>query len=381
MKRKSPLALLLLAAISMSMFLSCDKPHDDPYAHDSVNWKGSNSGTLELINGSNKDMVLFVGQTPAPSNLLGGVMAGATVKHDISSHVSDFSVGGYAVLRGVSKEEYDKYALEPSKAKIEFTAMVTYGAGKEYRYNIDKNYIGDNAFKVNNTGKIGIELRKNSPDGEKVAYLPALQTNQMVYSETDKGMTLFPVYVFFNKKTGEVSTLKSSTMFDAVTVAPRPLSPPNNSNIQNYYFPNDETLTWEYIVGTLKQSAAYITVINNITNQAGYVTNAVSKQLVSQSGYDVIGSGEKLTYEIESTDEGMEIGLTAVFYGGKIKIPITFEGENTQPLIKNGYNYSVSISYIGGQGGDIQNPANYKAKLTGGEEKDKRDLSDQIESL
>ncbi len=374
--RKFPLALLLLAAISTSLFLGCGQ-HD--VYNDGINWDGSNSGTLELINGSNKDMILFVGQTPAPSNMLGGVRAGATTKHDISGLVGDFAVGGYAVLRGVSKDEYEKHSTEPEKAKIEFTAMVTYRGGAMYRYNIDRNYTGDNAFRVTNKGKIGLELRKDSPNGEKVAYLPALQVNQMVYTATTDAITLFPVYVFFNKSTGEVSALQAQSHMEAIMATPRALTPSdNNSNIQNYYFPNDDKITWASIVGSLKDPTAYITVVNNIANQGGYITNAMSKRLISQNGYDAIGSGEKLTYELESSDEGTGFGLIAVFYNGSIKVPILKDGEITPPIIRNGYNYSVTVSYIGDKEGGISNEANYKATIVEGA---KRDISDQIESL
>jgi len=373
--KKSFLALLLLAATSM--FLGCGQ-HVDPYLHDGVNWDGSNSGTLELINGSNKDMVVFVGQVPSKSSMLGGVRAGATVKHDISKHVSDFAVGGYAILRGVTKEEYDLNADDPSRAKIEFNAMVTYQGGVMYRYNINPNYMGDNGFKVTNNFRIGIELRKDSPDGEKVAYLPAMKQNQMVYTQNTDLLTLFPVYVYYNRETGEVSTLKTGSMFETVSAVPRPLGP-NAKDIQNYYFPNDEKLTWESIVGNLKHSRAYITFTSNISNQAGYVTNAMSKRLVSQEGYDAIGSGEsRRVFEIESTEEGEPKALTAVFYGGAIKIPVLFEGETESPVIKNGYDYTVTIDYKGEYEGSIQNEKNYKATIVEGK---KRDISKQIESL
>jgi len=370
--RKFPLALLLLAAISTSMFFGCGQ-HEDPY-NDGINWDGSNSGSLELQNGSNKDMILFIGQTPAPSNMLGGVRAGATITHDISGLVSDFSIGGYAVLRGMSKDEYEKHADDPSKGKIEFTAMVTYRSGTKYRYNISLNFTGDNVFRVVNRGKVGMELRKESPDGEKVAYVPALATNILIYTQTTDAVTLFPVYVFFNKSTGEVSTLRAQSHMETITAAPRPATP-NNSEVQTYYMPN-QGISWEEIVGTLKQSAAYITVVNSVPNQTGYVTNGMSKRLISQNGYDAIGSGEKLTYQLESTDEGASFGLIMVFYSGVITIPVLKEGEVTPPIIRNGYDYTISVSFLGGKADDV---ANYRATIT--ESEKKRDVSDQIESL
>jgi len=365
--KKSFLALLLLAATSM--FFGCGDPYED-----GIDWNGSNSGTLELINGSNKDMVLFVGQIPSKSSMLGGVRSGATVIHDISKHVSDFSVGGYAILRGVTKEEYDRNP-DPSKAKIEFNAMVTYRAGAVYRYNINPSYMGDNGFRVTNNSRIGIELRKNSPDGEKVAYLPAFQQNSVVYTQTTSAVTLFPVYVYYNQTTGEVSTLRSTSLFESVTAAPRPAS---SGEMNTYYLPNNASLTWAAIVGTLKQPVAYVRVVSNIVNQAGYVTSSLSKRLISQNGYDAISAGENLVFEVESTEEGTGINLSTVFYGGNVIIPVRFEGQITSPVIKNGYNYTVTVDYIGDVDGNLENVANYKAIIVEG---NKRDISDQITSL
>jgi len=374
MKQKSLLALLLLAATSTSMFIGCGN-HHDPYAHDGINWDGDNGGTLELINGSSKDMILFVGQVPSQSSMLGGVRAGATVKHDISKHVSDFSVGGYAILRGVTKEEYDKNP-DPAKAKVEFNAMVTYKGGTIYRYNINPNYMGDNGFRVTNNSRIGMELRKNSPDGEKVAYLPALQVNQMVYTQTTEALTLFPVYVFYNKSTGEVTTLKSTDIFASSRVNPMPLNSTTGS-IPVTYFPNDGETEWAKIVGTLKQYTAYIKVYNGVPNQAADVTIALSNPLISQSGLEAVPSGNNQIFEVESTDEGSRINLIISFYAAKIIVPVRFEDETTIPIIKNGYNYTVNVDYLGGEGG-IQNSDNYKATIVEGS---KRDISDQIESL
>jgi len=375
MKTKTKLlALLLFVATSSSMFLSCGQ--HDPYAEDDINWEGSSAGTLELVNGSNKDMILFIGQVAAKSNIIGGVRAGTTRKLDISSQVDDFAVGGYAVLRGFSREEYEKYPEDPSKAKVEFTGMVSYRGSTIFRYNIDPNYIGDNGFRVINRSRVGIELRKDSPDGEKVAYLPALAQNVVVYTPTTNAITLFPVYVFFNKSTGEVSTLKAASIFESIMATPRPLGP-DLSGIQNYYWPVSEEDTWDRIVGTLKQPSAYVTVLNGITGQSGYVSIGMSKRLLSQNGYDAIGSGEKLTFEVESTEEGAGINLIIVYYGGSIRVPVLFEGETEYPVIKNGYNYTVTVSYTGGEGG-LQEQANYKARIVQGT---KRDLSDQLQSL
>ncbi|MCL2102296.1 MAG: hypothetical protein FWH22_11365, partial [Fibromonadales bacterium] len=208
MKRFTSVMLMLLASF---IFLGCSINSSS----DDINWNGDNSGTLELFNGSNKDMIVFIGQSPSESSILGGIRANATRLYDVSKHVDDFAIGGYTIIRGVTKERYDAEP-DPTKVKIEFTAMVTYRSGAKYRYNIDPNYMGDYGFRIGNRGRIGMELRKDSPHGEKIAYLPALQQNQMVYADNTNAITLFPVYVFFNRNSGEVSTLSATSLFETV---------------------------------------------------------------------------------------------------------------------------------------------------------------------
>ncbi|MCL2206782.1 MAG: hypothetical protein FWB90_01650 [Fibromonadales bacterium] len=332
-----------------------------------INWDGDKAGTLEIFNGSSKDMVLFSGQVPNRNSVIGGVRAGATRKFDPSKHVDDFSVGGYMVIRGISRDEFNANELNLEAAKIEYSAMATYGAGKSYRITIDLTYTGDYGFKVTNKGRIGMELRKNSPEGEKVAYLPRLQVNQVVYTQTTDAITLFPVYVFFNNLTGEVNTLYATSMFESVMATPRPLT--NPSGVQTYGFPNDDGLSWEQIVGTLKAPVAYITVTNNVMGQGAYFTNAGSTTLYSQNGYDAIGSGEQLMFEIAGSEEGVERFLVVKLYNGVVMVPVRVEGQDTYPIIKNGYEYAVTVR------GSGQDPSAYTAFITEGK---KRDLSDQL---
>jgi len=373
MKTKTKLLALLLV-VATPMFLSCGK--HDPYAFDGINWDGSNSGTLEMVNGSNKDMILFVGKIPANSNMLGGVRAGATQKLDISGQVADFDVGGYAVVRGISKDEYDKN-IDLANAKIEYTALVTYRSGQLFRYNIDPNYMGNNGFKVTNRLNIGVELRESTPEGRKIAYLPRLATEQMIYTDKRDAVTLFPVYVFYNRTTGEVSTLEASDIFQSVTVLPEQLGP-TTSGVSNYYVPNDASLTWADIIGTLKQPVAYVTVVSNIANQAGYVTRSTSTRLIDQNGDNAIGSGKQSVFEVTSTEEGAEIELAAVYYGGSIIVPFLDKDGNVIP-IRNGYNYTVTVSYDPrySGGGGLQTKENYKATIIEGS---KRDVSKDIVS-
>ncbi|MDR0784610.1 MAG: hypothetical protein LBE74_01830, partial [Treponema sp.] len=247
-----------------------------------IKWNTESNGTLTIINNTSKDMVIFHGQTPSASTLLGGVLATSSRDFDVSDDVDDFDVGGYLVLRGMSKDEYEKNKTNLSLAKIEYSAMATYKSGKKYRTEISSNYTGDFGYKVTNSGRIGLELRKNSPDGEKIGYLPSLATNVILYTETAASLAIFPVYVYYSKTSGQVTTLKPTDHFASVTATPRPLA--NASSIQSYSFPNDTSVTWDAIKASLKSPVAYFSVSNNVPNQGLFFTLAGGNALYAQNG-------------------------------------------------------------------------------------------------
>jgi hypothetical protein len=333
-------------------------------------WVSESNGTLEVISNSSKDMLIFQGQTLEVSKLMGGVRANTTRTFDVSDDVTDFAVGGYLILRGITLDEYNAHKTNLTLAKIEYSAMATYGQGKKYRTEISSSYMGDYGYKVGNSGSIGLELRKNSPDGEKIAYLPKLATNVMVYSATSNALAIFPVYVYFNKSTQQVTTVQPTSHFESVTATPRPIA--NATSIQTYLFPNDPTVTWETIKKSLASPVAYLSVTNSVGNQGAYFTIAGSNALFAQNGYDAIGSGEQLTFEVESTVDGTSKNIVMTLYNGTIQVPVRFAEETAFPTIKNGYDYTVTLS---GSGNDV---ANYSAVIT---EVGQRDISKDIESL
>jgi hypothetical protein len=319
-----------------------------------------------VINNTNKDMVLFQGQTPSSGNIIGGVRANKTRELNVEKQVADFGVGGYMIIRGIALDEYNANKNNLSRAKIEFSAMATYGQGKKFRTEISPNYMGDYTYRVTNIGRIGVELRKDSPDGEKVGYLPALASNSLLYADSQAGFAIYPVLIFYSKSSGQVTALAPSSQFDSVGVSPRPIGDPQ---IQSYTVPVNDR--WEDIVAGLTSPVAYVTISNNVSNQSARIMVA-SSRLNSQNGYDSIGSGETLTYEIPSTAAGTGKLLQFSLYNQTVNVPIRFEGESNNPVLKNGYDYTVSVSGSG-------NAADgYTAVLIEGE---KRDLSDDLESL
>jgi hypothetical protein len=292
------------------------------------------------------------------------------------------------VLRGISKAQYLENIDNLSQAKIDVSTMATYKAGQKYRLNINPSYVGDYGFIVDNNSPIGIELRKDSPRGEKVAYLPALASNQKIYASSADALNLFPVYVYYNTGTGEVSTIETTDIFETRLATPRPMA--NASQFQRYSFPVNQS-GWQGIVNGLTLPNGYITVTNNINN-AVFFTIGGGNALKSQSGYDALGTGESLNYEIEGNDEifekdednkdvslggGREYTFVITAYNGRIMVPVT---DPTDPdgvvRIMNAYDYSISVRQLAGTTG--QNSYDYAATIVKGK---KRDLSKMIQSL
>jgi hypothetical protein len=379
-RKRLLLGILSLALIGgVLLFSACPTGNDDDTNGndntgkdedaDGISWGNEANGTLTVLNNTAKDMVLFQGQTPSANNILGGVRANTNRAFDVSDDVDDFNVGGFLVLRGITLDEYKANKTNLSRAKIEYSAMATYGQGKKYRTEISPNYIGDYGYRVSNLGKIGVELRKDSPDGEKIGYLPQLATNMLLYADTSAGFTIYPVFVYYNKSTSQVTTLKPTSLFETVTAAPRPVT---GEAIQSYTFPADEGATWDKIKGSLSSPVAYVTITNNVGNQSGWVTLAGTNRLNSQNGYDLLGSGEILTYEIPSTPDGSLRSVVVLYYGGDLQIPIK-NADGETPTLKNGYDYTITIS---GSGNTVDG---YTVTFT--ESAAARDLSGAIESL
>jgi len=153
MRKLLKFSVLLLSAVLVLSFAGCGDDDsdnsDDPSGGNTggINWDNEPNGTLTVLNNTSRDMILFQGQTPTSNNILGGILAGATKTFDISGDVDDFSIGGYMILRAISRDEYDKNKSNLANAKIEYSAMATYGQGKKFRTEINPAYTGDYYYK------------------------------------------------------------------------------------------------------------------------------------------------------------------------------------------------------------------------------------------
>jgi hypothetical protein len=121
---------------------------------------------------------------------------------------------------------------------------------------------------------------------------------------------------------------------------------------------------------------AFITCTNNVANQDSRFASA-SKVYFAQNGYDSVNSGETLVFEVTATDGGQQMNLNLTLYGGTCTVPM--RQNSTTPVIKNGYDYTVVLNWVGGGNTtSVTDPSNYSAVIT---ENVKRDVSGEISSL
>lgn len=325
---------------------------------DGIKWDNEPGGTLDVRNNSLNDIVLFTGQLPSSSSILGGVRKSSDKTFDISVFVDDFASGGYMLVRGMTIDEYKKNKSNLASAKVEYSAFVIYGQGMRYRAEINSSSFGDYCFKVTNTSRFGIELRKDSPDGEKISYLHPMAANITVYTNSADAITVFPIYLYYNQNIHQLTTFTPTSQEDTVSVIPRNIS---NGNVTTYSFPvNPENL--QNLIDSYIYPAALIRCTNNVPNQTGRLQLGETV-CTSQDGHDTISSGETLTFELLAANEGREMNLNMSLFNRIVIVPVKQNGNN--PIIKNGYAYTLTLNYTGNGSGQTD-PAAYSAVINEG---------------
>ncbi|MDE6773926.1 MAG: hypothetical protein K2J14_04790, partial [Treponemataceae bacterium] len=338
---------------------------------DGIDYKSDADGTLTIRNNTTKDMVLFEGENPTKDTILGGVRAQSSRAFDVSGK-NDFAVGGWMIIKGMAASEYAANKNNPANAKIEYSAMATYHAGEKYEATINAAYTGDYCIKVSNNERIGIELHKDSFNGEKIAYLPPYRSNQPIYFDDNKSIRLYPVYVYYSTRNHTVSTLNGD-FFETRAVIPASVT---ESYVQTYSFPANPDTTWSQIMESISFPTAYITVTNSVEEGAYFKIGPTL--YIAQNGQDAVG-GVPVIFEVESTKAGQEKQITLALYGGNVSIPV-LTADGKIPTIQNGYDYSVSLTKVaqGNTPAILADPNSYKAVISAGTP---RDIKAEIETL
>jgi hypothetical protein len=373
MKRKDFWVILTLALVCSLIVVGCDTgngPEDegDDYAqYYEGNFRNNRNGTVEVVNNTQHDMLLFTGEIISQNYIVGGVKAGSTNTVNFSTE-SDYTIGGYKLLRAVKQSEYTSYK---DQSRVDYTALITYRDGAKFRTNIVSTTEGTYQYTAYNRSRdYGLELRKNSMDGEKVAYLTRGEVRRVINSPNNTELTLYPVWVAYNTVTKSIVTFSPSDNLEYQDVQPKNSS----EDVTPYYFPYGGSTT-NIVFDNVELPFATIQVRNNAYMNANFrVANTIR---TPESGYTGITSGARESYEIKSTGEGVNLNLA--MNQQQIIVPIRFAADDTNkendttgmPIIRNGYVYTVSLVLVGA---DQSVAGSYTAVLVKGNAIDKGDF-------
>jgi hypothetical protein len=368
MKKMLRFSVLLLVVGLVLGFTGC--PTDDKGGGGGVydeyydgNFRSNRNGTVEVVNNTASDMLLFEGEIIGVNYIVGGVKSGTRNTINFSTK-TDYQVGGYVLLRAVKQSEFD---IHKNQSRIDHTAMVTYGEGKKFTTNIVSTTDGAYQYTVYNRSRdYGLELRKNSPEGEKIAYLTKGEVRRVIQSPNRDELTLYPVWVAFNNVTKSIVTFTPNETLSALDIQPKQPT----EDVSPYYFPLGGT-TANIIFPDVNLPFATIQVRNNATLNANFrVANTVR---TPESGYTGITSGARESYEIRAVGND-SLNLNLAMSQGSIVVPVRFESDPgaNGVIIENGYSYTVVLNLK--NGADPALAASYEAWLSAGTKMNTSDL-------
>lgn len=357
MKNLTKLWALLLVVGLLFTFTNCKEPEpedEDVYAqYYEPTYRGNNNGSVEVINPTQHDMLLFKNKNLINGNIVGGIRNGETARINFSDE-SDYAVGGYKIIYAVKQSEYEK---AKGNSNIDYTAMVTYRNGSQFRITLMSRYDGNYQFTAfNRNTDYPMELRKNTPDGEKIAFLAKGETWYKVRTAGTELFTAYPVWIAYNTTSKSiVSFCPKDDILSVQTIQP---VLPEEDTVPNY-FPGGGTNT---ITFDIDLPFATIQVQNNSSLLAVFrIANGIK---TPQSGYQGIRSGIQETYEIRYEGTPLDLNL-AIGPMQNLKVPVRFEdAPAVNPTIDNGWIYTVELKLR--DGGDPAEVNDYTAWLVKG---------------
>lgn len=170
----------MLVLVSMICFVGCVSTRNNQDATEFL--FQSEEGNLSVINNTNTDMVLLVGNINRKI-LLGGIRAMSERTFDIKK-IPELPHDGVFIVRGITYDDYKNNLI--MQDNVVYTGMVFFDLRDEsYKSNLIISDVIDTKKEfyvhVKNNNLVPIQLRKDHPKGEIVAVLPPLCGNLRLY--------------------------------------------------------------------------------------------------------------------------------------------------------------------------------------------------------
>ena len=177
----------------------------------SADFQSDKNGLLKINNYTSFDVAVFAGKIER-GNFLGAIKAKSSRDFDISK-LSNIPKKGAFLFRVTSYQTLNKKGkVGITEEDVVYTGLVAYDLTRPDR-KIEKDIFGnvddqqETFIYVSNVTKYVLELRLDSPDGEKVGVLSPGQRNKKLWIKPQPDglpYRFFPTYVYVNPNTGEM---------------------------------------------------------------------------------------------------------------------------------------------------------------------------------
>lgn len=272
---------------------------------------GDKNGSLTINNQASFDIVIFAGKVNG-GNIMGGIKAGGNRTFDLSKLNLPGKSGSF-LIRAVAARTYDRNNLRVQESDVLYAGLVVYNLNDPKDKTNINIYPGitqepKEFIYVSNTSNFVLELRLETPTGDKIATLGPLEEFKKIYL-TPKAdgipYTFYSTYVYVDPSTNEINSFTTTDRKQRLrqipqTIVQNPLKfegPANSSQI------------------------AYNVAFLRISNQTGegFMFMNSGLPLADQKGNRYQSSGQKLTYELEASSGD----------AGELYANLFFEMDNT----------------------------------------------------
>jgi hypothetical protein len=308
----------------------------------SSDFRSDRNGILKINNYASFDVAVFAGKVER-GNFIGAIKARGSRDFDLSK-IPDIPQKGAFLFRAASYEKLSKNGkVGITEDNVIYAGLVSYDLGRPDRKieqdifaNVDETE--ETFIYVSNITKYVLELRVDSPDGEKVGVLSPGQRNKKLWIKPQKDglpYRFFPTYVYIDVNTGELDAFTDHVNKNGQRFEPRGQGP--NIRVIEFKGPGQE------LGGTKEYNVAFVRLQND-TNELLSFETAEGSYWKNTRGTVNTNPGDSDVYELAS-DTGPE-GRTYTNLGVEtdsghvtFRPPITF---------KPGYNYALIVTSMNG---------------------------------
>jgi hypothetical protein len=318
MKRRIFCVLAMLASVAGSAWSA------------SISWSNEAKGCLTVTNNVDANLVLFAGSL-ARQSIIGGIKKGPgqTRTFDIYDDVT--AQNGSFLMRAVRESVYNKKKAKLTDDDVIFARLVTYN--KQTRdiktdIVIDQRLEGEAIIYFENNSNLVVEIRLDSPTGEKIATLPPFQRKKPITLADNKyGYTYFPTYVYYDEKQKDVRSITTQSLKNGRSESP--VVPGSGDEVPFVRFGQPDTKN-------IFSPVASLIVENESDN--GFLFCSGGTPLDSIRGRAMINSGGRDTYEIDMKQTvSREIGGFNIDWRDGELVPVG------KAIYKAGNNYTLTI--------------------------------------